>query len=295
MVLAVLSICPHCQARIHPRWVACAACRAPLESGMSAPIQEALPAVPLMYVPSVSLRPAMESTPPSPPVSPPVTGDPPGTVRHMWSTILGCEFWIMETDAQAKAQRAQGRAAYSQREVGLLQTLREHRPDTFPETLKTLHTYRDVFEATLEIPEDTPAVARTRAAPLTASDVRVAVRTAMGQGLRVWREGETWHLEDTGKVLPARVRERLNTSESQQIILEACYSLGPILPPCGICGGLRLWLDRDADTWRCWACVPPPLRTAVTASAEEVAHAPGGGTVSGPLARTKGATEPCDI
>jgi hypothetical protein len=225
--------------------------------------------VPLMYVPTVPPLLEDEGVSEAPSSSSAAATEPPGTLHHMWSAVLGCAFWVMETDAQAKTQRAQGRTAYSRREVTLLQALQEQRPDTFPETLRTLHTYRDVFEATLEEPESaTATTTRRRAAPLTAGDVRAAVRTAMGHGLRVWHEGDVWRFEDKKRALPARMRERLLASGEQQTILESCYVLGPILPPCEMCGELRVWLDRDAATWRCWACVPPLLRTP---TAEEAA------------------------
>ena len=87
----------------------------------------------------------------------PAPDDPPGTVFHKWSTVLGQEFWILETDAQASAHRAQGHTAYSVREVKILQALREHNPEAFPEKLQALDTLREVFAATLDAPEPSPA------------------------------------------------------------------------------------------------------------------------------------------
>ena len=49
----------------------------------------------------------------------------------MWSTVLNCEFWIMETDVQAQAQRDAGYVASSVREVWVLQGLKAAHPDTF--------------------------------------------------------------------------------------------------------------------------------------------------------------------
>ena len=36
--------------------------------------------------------------------------------------------------------------------------------------------------------------------------------------------------------------------------------LGPILPPCAMCGELRYWHDHAPDSWHCWTCTPPPQR-----------------------------------
>jgi len=47
-------------------------------------------------------------------------------------------------------------------------------------------------------------------------------------------------------------------------------SLGPILPPCAICGELRRWHDQKTGDWPCWTCTPPAIRRAY---APEVVHA----------------------
>lgn len=95
------------------------------------------------------------------------------------------------------------------------------------------------------------------------AEFRVAIRTVMGSGLRVKRAGETYRVEDPQHALAPSIAQALSAHAQSQDILGECYVLGPILPPCGICGELRAWLDRDADTWRCWACVPPRLQTAL--------------------------------
>ena len=73
----------------------------------------------------------------------------PEVVEHMFSQVLGCEFWVMRTDAQAHTQRQLGRAAYSVREVTLLQQMKRRDPEGYDDKLRAIHLCHDLFDATM--------------------------------------------------------------------------------------------------------------------------------------------------
>jgi hypothetical protein len=74
----------------------------------------------------------------------------PGLLYHMYSTVLDCEFWIMETDAQAQEQRLVGRTAYSEREVWLLREMKQRPPEGYEEKLRAISQCQAVFAATID-------------------------------------------------------------------------------------------------------------------------------------------------
>ena len=74
----------------------------------------------------------------------------------MFSQVLGCEFWVMQTDAQAHAQRQLGRAAYSVREVHLLQQMKRRDPEGYDDKLRAIHLCHDLFDATMTQVERSP-------------------------------------------------------------------------------------------------------------------------------------------
>lgn len=96
---------------------------------------------------------------------------------------------------------------------------------------------------------------------LTRQELRDAVREAMGKGLKLQKRETRWRVTDARDSLSAEVVRALGARKDTQDLLEACSMLGPILPPCRACGDLRMWFDRETEQWRCWACVPPMLRT----------------------------------
>ena len=81
----------------------------------------------------------------------------PEVVEHMFSQVLGCEFWVMRTDAQAHTQRQLGRAAYSVREVRLLQQMKRRDPEGYDDKLWAIHLCHDLFDATMTQVERSPA------------------------------------------------------------------------------------------------------------------------------------------
>jgi hypothetical protein len=70
-------------------------------------------------------------------------------LEHMYSAVLGCEFWVVQTDAEAQRQRHLGRAAYSTREVKLLQAMKRRDPEGYDDKLRAIHLCHDLFAATL--------------------------------------------------------------------------------------------------------------------------------------------------
>jgi hypothetical protein len=120
--------------------------------------------------------------------------------------------------------------------------------------------------STAPVPASAPPVSmRERAdTPSSVRDWRIVIRTAMAAGVRVRRDGDRFTLDGPQGALASSLRRALTSYAQCQEILESCYVLGPILPGCGVCGELRMWLDRDMDEWRCWTCIPPRLRTVTT-------------------------------
>jgi hypothetical protein len=80
----------------------------------------------------------------------PAAPELPGVLHHMRSTVLDSEFWIMDTDAHAQAQREAGHTAYSTREVWLLREMKQRQPAGYDEKLRAISQCQDVFTAMIE-------------------------------------------------------------------------------------------------------------------------------------------------
>lgn len=121
--------------------------------------------------------PILTIDPVSPPVEPPAPlplvscvqaqapSEPEGVLHHVWSQVLGCEVWVMATDAQAQAQRDAGQAACSVREVRLLQGLQAAHPDAFAAVLHQLHDVQSSFAAMILDPEPPEEALQAAARP----------------------------------------------------------------------------------------------------------------------------------
>jgi hypothetical protein len=83
----------------------------------------------------------------------------------------------------------------------------------------------------------------------------------------IWRCRQCWPEPLTQAARRAEEREQAHLSAQGQAQHTSVArpkprdpSLGPVLPPCVVCGELRHWHDHETDTWQCWMCTPPMLR-----------------------------------
>jgi hypothetical protein len=99
-------------------------------------------------------------------------------------------------------------------------------------------------------------------------------KTARWNDHGLWRCVHCWPaaLTPGAHWAKAACQARREASEHQTRPLESPARrrdprLGPILPPCALCGELRRWHDPQTGDWPCWTCTPPATRRAYATEA----------------------------